>query len=48
MTIINGYEQSDREEALEILNLPSLEKRAEDIIRTFRRYRLKYNISRKK
>lgn len=32
MTIINGYEQSDREEALEILNLPSLEKRAKDII----------------
>lgn len=32
MTIINGYQQSDREETLDILNLPSLEKRAEEII----------------
>lgn len=25
MTVINGYEQSDREQKLTILNLPSLE-----------------------
>ncbi|MCP0886652.1 lactate oxidase [Ligilactobacillus sp. WILCCON 0076] len=34
MTVINGYEQSDREEKLDILNLPSLEKKAKDIIPT--------------
>lgn len=32
MTMINGYEQSDREEKIDILNLESLEKRAEEII----------------
>ncbi|MGT2932588.1 lactate oxidase [Streptococcus catagoni] len=32
MTKVNGYEQSDREEKISILNLPSLEKRAEEII----------------
>lgn len=32
MTMINGYEQSDREESLDILNLPSLEARAKQII----------------
>lgn len=32
MTIINGYEQSDREERISILNLPSLENRAKGII----------------
>lgn len=32
MTIINGYEQSDREEALDILDLPSLEGLARRII----------------
>ncbi|WP_025730368.1 lactate oxidase [Atopobacter phocae] len=34
MTITNGYEQSDREERLDILNLPSLEERAKEIIPT--------------
>lgn len=28
MTVINGYEQSDREQKLTILNLPSLEAAA--------------------
>lgn len=32
MTVINGYEQSDRNEKLDILNLPSLEARAKKII----------------
>ncbi|OTA88720.1 lactate dehydrogenase, partial [Limosilactobacillus reuteri] len=32
MTMINGYEQSDREEKIDILNLESLEKQAEEII----------------
>lgn len=32
MTMINGYQQSDREERLEILNLPSLQQRAQQII----------------
>lgn len=32
MTMINGYEQSDREEKIDILNLESLEERAEEII----------------
>ncbi|MFT9269977.1 MAG: alpha-hydroxy-acid oxidizing protein, partial [Liquorilactobacillus nagelii] len=32
MTTINGYEQSDREEKLAILNLPSLEAEAKKII----------------
>lgn len=34
MTMINGYEQSDREEKIDILNLESLEERAEKIIPT--------------
>ena len=34
MTVTNGYEQSDREEKLDILNLPSLEARAKQIIPT--------------
>lgn len=34
MTMINGYEQSDREEKIDILNLESLEERAEKIILT--------------
>ncbi len=34
MTMINGYEQSDREEKIDILNLESLEERAENIIPT--------------
>ncbi len=29
MTMINSYQQSDREERLEILNLPSLQQRAQ-------------------
>lgn len=32
MTMINSYQQSDREERLEILNLPSLQQRAQQII----------------
>ena len=32
MTIVNGYEQSDREEHINVLNLESLEARAEKII----------------
>lgn len=32
MTVINGYEQSDREQKLTILNLPSLEAAAKKII----------------
>jgi L-lactate oxidase len=32
MTIVNGYEQSDREQKLDILNLPSLEQEAKKII----------------
>lgn len=32
MTVINGYEQSDREQKLSILNLPSLEAEAKKII----------------
>lgn len=34
MTVINGYEQSDREEHINVLNLASLEKRAQAIIPT--------------
>ncbi len=34
MTIINGYEQSDREEPIDIVDLPSLEGRARKIIPT--------------
>ncbi len=34
MTVINGYEQSDREQKLDILNLPSLEEQAKAIIPT--------------
>ncbi len=34
MTIFNGYEQSDREQKLNILNLPSLEAEAKKIIPT--------------
>lgn len=34
MTMVNGYEQSDREEKIDILNLESLEERAEKIIPT--------------
>ncbi|AQW21126.1 lactate oxidase [Lentilactobacillus curieae] len=34
MTVVNGYEQSDREEKLNILNLPSLEAEAKKIIPT--------------
>ena len=34
MTMINGYEQSDSEEKIDILNLESLEERAEKIIPT--------------
>lgn len=34
MTMINGYEQSDREEKIDILNLESLEERAKKIIPT--------------
>ncbi|GAY72385.1 lactate oxidase [Lentilactobacillus kosonis] len=34
MTVINGYEQSDREEKLNVLNLPSLEAEAKKIIPT--------------
>ncbi|MFD1418497.1 lactate oxidase [Companilactobacillus keshanensis] len=34
MTEINGYIQSDREEKIDVLNLASLEKRAEEIIPT--------------
>ncbi|MGT2728429.1 lactate oxidase [Streptococcus phocae subsp. salmonis] len=34
MTITNGYKQSDREESLAILNLPSLEEKAKEIIPT--------------
>ncbi|KRM92131.1 lactate oxidase [Liquorilactobacillus cacaonum] len=34
MTIFNGYEQSDREQKLDILNLPSLEEEAKKIIPT--------------
>lgn len=32
MTVINGYTQSDREQSLDILNLPSLEAEAQKII----------------
>lgn len=32
MTVINGYEQSDREKSLDVLNLPSLETAAKKII----------------
>lgn len=31
MTIFNGYEQSDREQKLDILNLPSLEEEAKKL-----------------
>ncbi len=31
MTIVNGYEQSDREEHIHVLNLESLEARAEKL-----------------
>lgn len=34
MTVVNGYEQSDREEKIDILNLESLEGRAKEIIPT--------------
>ncbi|WDF82680.1 lactate oxidase [Lacticaseibacillus pabuli] len=34
MTVVNGYEQSDREQDLDILNLPSLEAEAKKIIPT--------------
>jgi L-lactate oxidase len=34
MTVINGYEQSDREQKLDIVNLPSLEAEAKKIIPT--------------
>jgi L-lactate oxidase len=34
MTVINGYEQSDREQKLNIVNLPSLEAEAKKIIPT--------------
>lgn len=34
MTMVNGYEQSDREEKIDILNLESLEGRAKEIIPT--------------
>ncbi|WP_461213997.1 lactate oxidase [Lacticaseibacillus sp. GG6-2] len=34
MTVMNGYEQSDREQKLDILNLPSLEAEAKKIIPT--------------
>lgn len=34
MTVVNGYEQSDREQKLDILNLPSLEAKAREIIPT--------------
>ena len=34
MTVTNGYEQSDREQKLDILNLPSLEAEAKKIIPT--------------
>ena len=34
MTIVNGYEQSDNEKQLAIVNLPSLEKQAQAIIPT--------------
>ena len=34
MTVVNGYEQSDAEKKLDILNLPSLEGEAKKIIPT--------------
>ncbi len=34
MTLTNGYEQSDREQKLNIVNLPSLEAEAKKIIPT--------------
>ena len=32
MTVINGYEQSDREQKLTILNLPSLEADRKSVV----------------
>ena len=34
MTVVNGYEQSDAEKKLDILNLPSLEGESKKIIPT--------------
>nr|WP_235778178.1 hypothetical protein [Paucilactobacillus suebicus] len=34
MVVVNGYKQNENEKALDILNLPGLEKEAKEIIPT--------------